>query len=348
MKGIKITITCLLLIVFSALLCCTILSWDYLTTEEKKEFTKAEMLANYELGRNDEKANTENTISNLITSHNEELIKLENEKNILKQEINKLNSKTLKLQEEKESLSLSNNSNIHMIENLNQQIAQLNTEKEILNTQLAELEPTITQLQNEITDLNMQINELEKENQEMQSYTIKIYAPDGDLYSTKSVMMNTTGYLPNYLEKIYPNGIIGGNVEKWIIEYTDTEILTGEKTQICQVLNAGELITINADMTFKAVSNGCKVLDVSIVDTGGIGSKFTKVCENTLLSNIFSCSLCQNSNFQIQEEINGEWSEPITLNYSDINSYTITNNIKITHYHQYITITNPSEPHNLW
>lgn len=308
MKAVKITITCLLLIVFSALLCCTILSWDYLTTEEKKEFTKAEMLANYELGIADEKVNSQNAISKLITNHNEELIKLENEKSSLMKELGELRQNKLTQEE------------------------------------------TIVELETMISDLNAEIDEIEKENQEMESYTIKIYAPDGDLYSTKSVRMNTTGYLPNYLE-IDLNGFTAGNVEKWIIEYTDTEILTGEETQICQVLNAGELITINADMTFKAVSNGSKVLDVSIVDTGGfMDSKFTKVCENTLLSNIFSCSVCNNSTFQIQEEINGEWSEPITLNYSDINSYTITNNIKITHYHQSMILPNPNpfEPRNLW
>ena len=94
----------------------------------------------------------------------------------------------------------------------------------------------------------------------------------------------------------------------------------------------------------KAVPINCSIFDVTISQLG-VNPITTKVCENTYLKNVVSCSTCT---LQLQEEINGEWSNIITLDSESFNSYVIKSNIRVIHSCSVVTLPGEITKYPLW
>ena len=314
MKAIKTTMVVLMSLLFTFLLCCTILGWENLTAKEKKEYTKAEMLANYELGRNDEKANSENTISDLISKHQAELLKLQ-------QKYNDLNTQKNELANEVKNLETENSSQKALISDLNAEIKEL---------------------ENQISILQAEINSFYRYKTQLWVYdfsgnTIGDYTYVDEYYYT----------IPSTL----PNGTA---VNEWILEYisfdpignetqfcdvisSGTTIQLGSTGRIDLKAVSGEVY----DVTFYAHGHTYNTK----VNSG------SHVAETCLLSNFMHCESyqCSLTTSFIQEEfINGQWIEVAnSSNYWF--ATTITNTTRfICKYrgHDDDTLELPQEPNN--
>ena len=333
MKGIKTTITCLLLIIFSALLCCTILGWEDLTSKEKKEYTKADMLAQFEQGfeegTENERSNYESNINELIEKHKLEIQNLEYQRDNLEADVFVLQSNYSNLIAEKVRLENNNKSLI--------------IEKSQLNNQITELNNQINTLNNQITELNNQITQLEQDNEQLQDSLDKaqiemlIYDETGYLVESKIVRKGPYR-LPSYL----PNST-NNNIDSWIVEYRYADLFTGEILSERRIASSGSELTLRMDsIIFKAIPQGYSTFNVEIVNINFANlTENHTVCQNSKLEYLISKS----KPYSIQEEINGEWTEARTLTSEEIERYIITTNIKLVYLGNTIVFENPTEIH---
>ena len=329
MKAIKTTMVVLMSLLFTFLLCCTILGWENLTTTEKKEFTQAEMLANYEQGRNDEKANTENTINELITKHSLEIISLNNQLDSINNQIITLTNEKLKLESQIEILENSNLNQKNTIQELNNQITILTNEKEELYSQIRELN-------NQVNSLTIEKGQVELENldlkYELGSYKEFIQNGSSQLF-TKVETYDTSGNsiavdLKNYTsELILPSSLPDGTVvNEWIVEYKMLNPADWLNTSfVCEVLSAGTALNLyTSSLKLKAVVG--EVYDVYFYLNNDTLLYQTKACENSKISYDFTLdSLYYLS--AISEEINSTWNIKSAVN-SNYKAYNINYNTK--------------------
>ena len=187
MKGLKITLTAVMSLVFTFLLCCTILGWENLTAKEKKEYTKTELNNSYNAGLSANEESHKLEISNLLKQYNELNHRLEHlqldyeeiqsnysnlstQKTNLENKVANLESQKTNLENQITELQLSNEDKTVEIEELNNQLTSVNTqltnimnEKTQLETQLNEVQNQNNDLNNQISDLNQRILELEEQ-----------------------------------------------------------------------------------------------------------------------------------------------------------------------------------------
>ena len=305
MNKLKITITCLMLLIFSTLLCCTILSWENLITTEKKEFTQAEMLASYELGRTDEKANSENTINDLIVKQTN-----------LQLRCNEIENEKLKLESQIEILENSNLNQKNTIQELNNQITILTNEKEELYAQIRELNTQMKYLRYELDSYKQLI-----QNSSTKLYSrVEIYDVAGNSIAVDFKNYTSELLLPSTL----PDGTV---VNEWIVEYTTLNPADWlDHSFVCEVMPAGTALNLyTSSLKLKAVVG--EVYDVYFLDQDKLLYQ-TKACANSKITyDCISHSSYSYYLYTIAEEIDSQWITSDALN-EDYRTHNINYNTK--------------------